>query len=152
MVKGPSTVASRIINDGSIKKWPGMSGLSGDQPALAINSGLVNLFGGASGNLINFLVPFDYKAVSAYCINTVNPGSGPATIGIGTTAVTDGILDDENIATNEATTFQDLTSSTSFTAAALFGVGSQGDIIVFQTDGGGTSTGKAIWGVTIVPR
>lgn len=151
-VLGAQGSASRLNVDGRLAKVIGMDALSLDQPAFFLNTGLTNLFGGVSGNLINFLAPFDYKAVAAYCICTVVPGTGPATIGAGTTADTDGLLDDENMATNEATTFQNLTASASFTGAALFGLGVQGDIIVFQTDGGGTATGKAIWGLTIVPN
>jgi hypothetical protein len=129
-----------------------MSNLALDQLPLFLNSGLVNIFGGASGNLINFLVPFDWKAIAAYKKTTVVPGTGAATVGIGTTADTDGILDDKSLPTNDALTFADLTLDAAFTGAALVLGGLQGDIIVFQTDGGGTTTGKAIWGITIVPN
>lgn len=152
MSKLPRTSVDRVTLGGKMNKMPGMPGLTLDQFPILLNTGLQNLYGGVSGNLINFLVPFDYKVVSAYAICTVVPGTGNATIGIGTTADTDGILDDETMATNEATTFQDLSSSASFTGAALYGTGSQGDIIIFQTDGGGTATGKAVWGCTIVPN
>ena len=144
--------ASRVELDGPVSLIPGLSQLNADQPAFIIQTGLTNLFGGASGNLINWLAPCNYKAVGAFAICTVVPGTGPATIGAGTTADTDGLLNDEEMGTGEATTYQDLTASTSFTAAALFGTGTLGDIIVFQTDGGGTTTGKAIWGLVIVPN
>jgi len=152
MAKLTRATADRVISGGKLNKIPGYAGLTLDQLPILIQSGLVNLFGGASGNLINYLVPFDYKAISAWAICTVVPGTAAAVIAIGTTAATTGILNNENIGTAEATTFQDLTQATSFTGASLFGLGNQGDIIVFSTDGGGTATGKAIWGCTIVPN
>lgn len=151
-VKSPQADADRVIASGKLNKIIGFSGLSLDRLPLFVNTALTNLFGGASGNLINFVVPFDYKAIAAYANVTVAPGTGAATIGIGTTADTDGILDDKSIATNDATGFRSYVADVLFTGAALYNTGSQGDIIVFQTDGGGTATGKAVWGLTIVPN
>ena len=152
MVHAPRARTSEVQVDGKYKGIPGMTGLTLEQPAFIVQTGLTNLYGGASGNLINWVAPCNYKAVGAFAICTVDPGTGPATIGAGTTADTDGLLDDETMGTSEATTFQDLTSAASFTGAALYGTGTQGDIVVFQTDGGGTATGKAIWGLVIVPN
>ena len=152
MVHAIRARTSEVQNDGKIKGIPGMTGLTAEQPAIIIQTGLTNIFGGASGNLVNWVAPCNYKAVGAFAICTVVPGTGPATIGAGTTADTDGLLDDVELGTSEATTFQDLTEDVLFTGAALYGLGTQGDIVVFQTDGGGTTTGKAIWGLVIVPN
>lgn len=152
MAVGSDSRLSKVEIDGRVSLIPGLAQLNADQPAFLIQTGLTSIFGGASGNLINWLAPCAYKAVGAFAICTVVPGTGAATIGAGTTADTDGLLDDETMATNETAAFQDLTSSASFTGAALFGTGALGDIVVFQTDGGGTTTGKAIWGLVIVPN
>lgn len=152
MVDSPRAKAAEVLYSDSAKRWPGLDGLSMDKLPLALNSGLVNLFGGASGNLINFLSPFNWKPVSAYKICTVVPGTAAATIGIGTTAATGGILNNYSVSTSEVLTFGDLTANAAFTGASLVAGGNQGDIIVFQTNGNATSTGKAIWGVTIVPN
>ena len=89
----------------------------------------------------------------AYTNVTVAPGTGPATIGIGTTGDTDKYLDDYSVGTSHATGFTNLTDNVAFTAPASGSLnGSQGDLIVFQTDGGGTATGLAVWGCVVVPR
>lgn len=151
-MNGSDTRLSKVEIDGRVSLLPGMAQLNADQPAIILQTGLTSIFGGVSGNLLNWLAPCAYKAVGAFAICTVVPGTGPAILYAGTTASTQGLISGETMATNEATTYQDLTTSASFTAATLFGTGAIGDIICFSTDGGGTSTGKAIWGLVIVPN
>lgn len=152
MVDSPRASTSEVLYNSFMNKVPGLAGNSIDRFPILLDTGLTNLYGGASGNLINFLMPCPWKPLSAYKICTVVPGTAAATIGIGTTADTDGILDDYSIATSEALTFLDLSTNAAFTGAALVAGGNQGDIIVFQTNGNATSTGKAIWGCVITPN
>ena len=151
-MNGSDTRLSKVEVDGRVSLIPGMAQLNADQPAFILQTGLTNIFGGASGNLVNWVAPCAYKAVGAFVRVGVVPGTGPATIGAGISTDTDGILDDRAVGTSESTAYQDLTEEAAFTDADLYGTGVLGDIVVFQTDGGGTSTGKAIWGLVIVPN
>lgn len=152
MVDSPRASTSEVLYNSFMNKIPGIQGNSIDRFPILLNSGLVNLFGGASGNLINFLMPCPWKPLGAWKICTVVPGTAAATVGIGTTAATGGILNNYSIATSEVLTFGDLTANAAFTGASLVAGGNQGDIIVFQTNGNATSTGKAIWGCVITPN
>ncbi len=149
--KGTQAMASRVELDGPMRKIPGFAAgvYNGDQLPLFIpRTASVNLYGGASGNLSAYLMPVDYKAIAAFLQLVVAPGTGPAAISIGTTGNTTSILNAYSVLTAATAGWADLSANAAFLAPT----GSQGDIIVFNTDGGGTATGSAYWGCTIVPN
>lgn len=153
---GTQAEISKVALSGLWKKVPGyLAGTyMGDQQPIdnmSSNYSVGNLTGGQA-NSSEFLAPCDYLAASAYATIITAPGTNPATISIGVLGSLNAILNAYSIATNATLGFIDLTANAAFTGATNFNLGSQGDVIVFNTNGGGTSTGTAMWGALIVPR
>lgn len=154
---GTQAEMSKVALSGLWKKIPGYQAgtYMGDQQPLdnAVSTySTTNLTGGQATLTSYYLVPCDYLVTSAYANVVTAPGTGAATISIGVLGTLGAILNAYSIATNDAGGFRDLTTNAAFTGAANFNLGSQGDIIAFSTNGGGTATGGAIWGCLIAPR
>lgn len=161
MPKAPSGKLSTTLVDGNANQLPGFSAgaYNADQFSgrMSINSSLLSLFGGANPAAVYQLVPFKYKPIAVFLNVNVVPGTAAATINIGRLADSgnNDILADYSIATNAATGYSDLSANAAFTAADMQAgttTPAIGDIIVLGTNGNGTTTGKAIFGVIVVPN
>lgn len=153
--KGTQAEISKVQLDGLTRKIPGYQtgAYMGDQlPMDLMESGYTSLFGGANTNVASFIVPFDYLTSSAYMNLDVQPGTAAATVSIGISGSLNTILNAYSIATAQAVGWLDLTTNAAFTGASQFGLGNQGDIVIFSTNGNATSTGKAVWGCMITIR
>ena len=159
MVQGlPGTQAeiSKVALNGRFVKIPGYQAgaYAGDQQAIDIlnsNYTATNLTGGQATLSTYYISPCDYLAVNAFVTITVVPTVAPATISIGIVGTLGQILNAKSLATTLATGFIDLTADAAFTGASGFGLGNQGDVIAFSTNGGATA-GAGIWGCMIAPR
>lgn len=151
MTSLPRAKASEILPDGGLAQIPGVADAGKGLPIL-IQSDSVNMET-AVARQGHFVCPCDLKIVGALLNVIEQLGTGAGTIGAGTMADTNGLVADYSVAISvTAGTIVDLTSDASFTGAALYNtVIPKGTVIVFQSDGGATTTGEACLLLIAVP-
>lgn len=115
-----------------------------------VSSGLIDLTTADTGSG-HFVVPFDGTIEEFYYNLLEAPGTAAATLAIGKFGDLDAFLDDVSIPTTQATGLVRIAGDTDLAAVASVTV-SAGDVIIFGTDGGATSTGKAVAGFVLTPR
>lgn len=141
--------ASRILQDGALGQIPG---IAGNGNPFIIQSGSVNMETAVTGQG-HYVAPCDLRVVGALLNVIEQLGTGAGTIGAGTMADTDGLVDDYSVAISVAAgTVVDLTADIACTGAALFNkVIPKGTVIVFQSNGAATTTGEACLMLVAVP-
>lgn len=151
MVHSVRAKSNEIAPAGGIGQIPGVGSFNGQLPIL-IQSGSVNMETAVTGQG-HYVAPCDLKIVGALLNVIEQLGTGAGTIGAGTMADSDGLVDDYSVATSvTAGTTVDLTENAAFTGAALFNtVIPKGTVIVFQSNGGATTTGEACLVLVAVP-
>lgn len=120
----------------------------GQLPWMFIQSPTFNLYGGAGSAIGHTIIPFRYKIIAAWNYVIVTPGTAGAAWKAGTLADSgnDNVVATTAIALGAAVGFVDKTAdlvSNPFEGAA-------GDVIVFTSLGGATSTGSALAGLLAV--
>jgi hypothetical protein len=147
MTKGVRAKASEIQADFSLSQIPGLS--NADAPLLGIiQSGNLNMETAVTAQG-HWIAPCDCKVVGAYMQVTEQLGTGAGTVGAGLITDTDSIVNDYSVATSvTAGTLVDLTSNAAFLGGNL----NKGDVVVFQTDGGATTTGRVVMFLVVVAR
>ena len=145
----PQAKASRIEQDGALRRIPGLTlgEYYADQPVFFIHSGLLNLHTAttASGYA---LIPFPASIISVQLALTEQAGTGPALVLAGHVGDLDAYVDDYSVATADAVGLYDLTEEDAFVNAVI----DAGDVVVFSTDGGATTTGTAFMTLICVPN
>lgn len=152
MAKSPRAKASEVLADGALSQIPGLSNAAKGATPFLIQSGSVNMETAVAGQG-HYVAPCDLRVIGALLNVIEQLGTGAGTIGAGTMADTDGLVDDYSVAISvTAGTIVDLTADASFTAAALFNtIIPKGTVIVFQSNGAATTTGEACLMLVAIP-
>jgi len=155
----PVTRASEQVPDGCILQVPGVrNALAGSNPAITgpfrgdqagdiqvLQSGNFNLFGGAA-TPFKWLAPFAYTILDVVINLIAPPGTGPATVSVGTSGTAGKFVNAFSIGTGATTGYADWLANLTATLT-----GAQGDIIQVSTNGGGTATGNMYAAILLVP-
>lgn len=145
MVSSPRARANEVLMNGSLAQIPGLAA-SGKHLLANVQSGSLDCVNAVTAQG-HWIAPCDCTVVGATARVLAVMGTGAATIGAGLTSDTDSIVDDYSIATSvTAGTVIDLP------IAAAGANLNKGDVVVFQSDGGATTTGSVAMTLAIVPR
>ena len=152
----PESRASAIQLDGRWRKIKGLDtgAYNLDQLPQFLYSTEIDLVS-ATSNVGHKLIPYDYTVVNCFVRVPTAPDGSAALLTVGTTANTSLFVNNYSIATSvTTTTLYDLAALQAAGTITTFigGNGSAGDIIVFNSDGGGSTVGKAHATLVIVPR
>ena len=147
MVSSPRARAKEILYSGALAQISGLVN-SGKAFLDVIQSGSLDCVNAVTAQG-HWIAPCDCTVVGAFFQVITQLGTGAATIGAGLITNTDSIVDDYSVAISvTAGTIVDLTSDASFLGGDL----TRGDVVVFQSDGGATSTGAVVMGLVVVAR
>lgn len=144
MVSSPRARANEVLMNGSLTQIPGLA--ASGKPLLAnVQSGSLDCVNAVTAQG-HWMAPCDCTVVGATARVLAVMGTAAATIGAGLTSDTDSIVDDYSIGTGIA-------AGTVIDLPLAAGVNlNKGDVVVFQSDGGATSTGSVAMSLAVVAR